>query len=212
MAITPITLFILSFRYCFVVLKRASSTVTGGNIVKLKLWRCVESNEFTLTNQLCGTERYFRGHQLCSHSMRSQHFIEPEGSLPHSQELSICTYPEPNKIIICLRNSLLHEFRNLKKRERRKDEGVENIKLKVKKMWEKNKNWRKTLTEKGKTNEHILKVYGDMEVQLHYSRPRNSAISDQLHVPTALTLSETIPLIHCTECWVGCTVNLEAVE
>jgi hypothetical protein len=34
-----------------------------------------------------------RGHKLCSHSVVSQHFMEPEGSLPHSQELSTCTYP-----------------------------------------------------------------------------------------------------------------------
>jgi hypothetical protein len=27
----------------------------------------------------------------------SQHFMEPEGSLPRSQELSTCTYPEPNQ-------------------------------------------------------------------------------------------------------------------
>jgi hypothetical protein len=27
----------------------------------------------------------------------SQHFMEPEGSLPSSQELSTCTYPEPDQ-------------------------------------------------------------------------------------------------------------------
>jgi hypothetical protein len=27
----------------------------------------------------------------------SQHFMEPEGSLPSSQELSTCTYPDPNQ-------------------------------------------------------------------------------------------------------------------
>jgi hypothetical protein len=26
-----------------------------------------------------------------------QHFMEPEGSLPSSQELSTCTYPEPDQ-------------------------------------------------------------------------------------------------------------------
>jgi hypothetical protein len=27
----------------------------------------------------------------------SQHFMEPEGSLPRSQELSTCTHPEPDQ-------------------------------------------------------------------------------------------------------------------
>jgi hypothetical protein len=47
--------------------------------------------------ELCGAERYSRGHQLCSHSVVSQHFVELEGSLPRSQELSTCTYPEPDQ-------------------------------------------------------------------------------------------------------------------
>jgi hypothetical protein len=34
---------------------------------------------------------------LCNHSVVSQHFMEPEGSLPRSQELSTCTYPEPDQ-------------------------------------------------------------------------------------------------------------------
>jgi hypothetical protein len=32
---------------------------------------------------------------LC-HSIASQHFMEPEGSIPNSQELSTCSYPEPD--------------------------------------------------------------------------------------------------------------------
>jgi hypothetical protein len=34
---------------------------------------------------------------LCSCSIVSQHFVAPEGSLPHSQELSTCPHPEPDK-------------------------------------------------------------------------------------------------------------------
>jgi hypothetical protein len=45
----------------------------------------------------CGAENYLRLHQLCSHSIVAQHFIEPKGSLPHLQELSTCTYPEPDQ-------------------------------------------------------------------------------------------------------------------
>jgi hypothetical protein len=33
---------------------------------------------------------------MCSNSEVSQHFMEPEGSLPRSQELPTCTYPEPD--------------------------------------------------------------------------------------------------------------------
>jgi hypothetical protein len=31
------------------------------------------------------------------HSTVSQHFTEPEGSIPNSQELSTCSYPEPDQ-------------------------------------------------------------------------------------------------------------------
>jgi hypothetical protein len=48
-------------------------------------------------NWLCGAEYHSRGHKLCSHSVVSQHFMEPRGSLPRSQELSICTYPGPDQ-------------------------------------------------------------------------------------------------------------------
>jgi hypothetical protein len=34
---------------------------------------------------------------LCIHLIVSQHFMELEGSLPHSQELSTCPYPEPDQ-------------------------------------------------------------------------------------------------------------------
>jgi hypothetical protein len=37
------------------------------------------------------------------HLIASQHFMEPEGSIPNSQELSTCSYPEPDK---CLNSSL----------------------------------------------------------------------------------------------------------
>jgi hypothetical protein len=51
-----------------------------------------------LTDQpTCGAKHDSRGQNLCSHLVVSQHFLEPEGSLAHSQELSTCTYPEPDQ-------------------------------------------------------------------------------------------------------------------
>jgi hypothetical protein len=50
-----------------------------------------------LTNQLHGAEHHSRGHQLLGHLILSQHFMEPEGSPPNSQNLSTCPYPEPDQ-------------------------------------------------------------------------------------------------------------------
>jgi hypothetical protein len=60
----------------------------------------------SLENKLLSTLNLFlhRAHlflrtcQLWSHSRTSQHFMEPEGSFPCSQELSNGRYPEPHKI------------------------------------------------------------------------------------------------------------------
>jgi hypothetical protein len=42
-----------------------------------------------------GAEPFLRSRQLCSPSSTSQHFMEPEGSTPCSQEPSTDPYPEP---------------------------------------------------------------------------------------------------------------------
>jgi hypothetical protein len=44
-----------------------------------------------------GAESFFRSRQLCSHSRTSQHFMEPEGSSPCSQEPHTGPCPEPDR-------------------------------------------------------------------------------------------------------------------
>jgi hypothetical protein len=48
-----------------------------------------------LTNSL--EQHHSRGLQLFRYSLVSQHFMEPEGSIPNPQELSAYPYPEPDQ-------------------------------------------------------------------------------------------------------------------
>jgi hypothetical protein len=50
-----------------------------------------------ITSQPYGAEHYSRDSLLLGHSIVSQHFMEPEGSIPNSQELSTCPYLEPDQ-------------------------------------------------------------------------------------------------------------------
>jgi hypothetical protein len=75
---------------------------------------CTQAYHCTVSGQLCSSRRqneatmikwmkeltlwsghYSRGHQLCSRSIVSQHFMESKGALSHSQEPSTCPCPEP---------------------------------------------------------------------------------------------------------------------
>ena len=50
-----------------------------------------------------GAESFLSSQPVLSHSRNSSHFMEHEGSLPHSQVRAICPYPEP--VRSCLNNS-----------------------------------------------------------------------------------------------------------
>jgi hypothetical protein len=72
--------------------KKGASRLTDGNIPTV-----YEHLGRRGCTQLRGAEHYSRDPQSLGHSIVSQQFMEPEGSIPNSQELSTCPYPEPDQ-------------------------------------------------------------------------------------------------------------------
>ena len=51
----------------------------------------------SLTFSLHAAQLFLRNQPVLSYSRNSPHFMEPEGSLPHSQVPATCPYPEPHR-------------------------------------------------------------------------------------------------------------------
>jgi hypothetical protein len=63
-------------------------------IVTVRIHLEMHTAEYLLTH---GAEPFLRSCQLCSYSRIFQHFMEPEGLLPYSQEPLIGLYSEPDQ-------------------------------------------------------------------------------------------------------------------
>jgi hypothetical protein len=64
---------------------------------RVVVWLIVTGRKLAQNIIVCHKVKKSKAIPVTGHSIVSQHFVEPEGSIPNSQELSTCSFPSPDQ-------------------------------------------------------------------------------------------------------------------